>query len=186
MPTSSPTSPHLRSPLDQLADLALWEAELTADPIAVESTLMGRLAAVPDRRSTCGRRHRLAVILTLTACATLVIGGDSVAAIWQWATRTSQDVLQHLGAYRDPLTGRYLAPSERTFRRVLADLDADALDTAISGYVADVLRHDAPVPQIPDTPGPAEREQRRAASRQLTHPAPDGLLPGAALDGKAC
>ncbi|MEV6869114.1 ISAs1 family transposase [Streptosporangium subroseum] len=186
MPTSSPTSPCLRSPLDQLADLALWEAELTADPIAVESTLMGRLAAVPDRRSTCGRRHRLAVILTLTACATLVIGSDSVAAIWQWATRTSQDVLQRLGAYRDPLTGRYLVPSERAFRRVLADLDADALDTAISGYVADVLRHDAPVPQIPDTPGPAEREQRRAASRRLTHPAPDGLLPGAALDGKAC
>ncbi|MEV4241850.1 ISAs1 family transposase [Streptosporangium canum] len=140
---------------------------------------------VPDRRSACGLCHRLVVILTLTACATLVVGGDSVTAIWQWAARTSQKVLERLGAYRDPLTGRYLIPSERTFRRVLADLDADAVDAAISGYVADVIRHDVPAPRLPDTPGPVEREQRRAAQRRLAHPAPHGLLPTAALDGKA-
>jgi hypothetical protein len=29
-----------------------------------------------------------------------------------------------------------------------------------------------------------EREQRRAAARQVTHPVPDGLLPAAAVDGK--
>ncbi|WP_433367411.1 ISAs1 family transposase [Streptosporangium sp. CA-115845] len=107
-------------------------------------------------------------------------------AIRQWAARTSQAVPERLGAYRDPFTGLFVVPSERTFRRVPADLDADALDTAISGYVADVLRQAAPVPQIPDTPGPVEREQRRVTQRRLTHPAPDGLLPGAALDGKAC
>jgi predicted transposase YbfD/YdcC len=182
---SSLTSPRPVPCLDQLADLALWEAELATDPLVVESALMRRLATVPDQRSSCGLRHPLVVILTLTACATLVVGGDSVAAIWQWAARTSQQVLQRLGAYRDPFTGLFTIPSERTFRRVLAELDADALDTAISGYIADVIHHQAPVPQIPDTPGPAEREQRRAAARQLTHPAPPGLLPAAALDGKA-
>ncbi|SFL19323.1 hypothetical protein SAMN05216275_1685 [Streptosporangium canum] len=108
-----------------------------------------------------------------------------MAVIWQWSARTSQQVLQRLGAYRDPFTGLFTVPSERTFRRVLAELDADARDTAISGYAADVVHHQVPVPQIPDTPGPAEREQRRAAARQLTHPAPPGLLPAAALDGKA-
>lgn len=184
MSPSSPTSPCFAPCLDQLTDLALWEAELTADPDVVESALMRRLATVPDRRSACGLRHRLVVILTLTACATLVVGGDSVAAIWQWAARTSQPVLARLGAYRDPFTGRFTVPSERTFRRVLADLDADVLDAAISGYVVDVVGQVAPVPHIPDTPGPVEREQRRAARRQLTHPAPAGLLPGAALDGK--
>ncbi|MGN9789334.1 transposase family protein [Nonomuraea sp. ZG12] len=183
---SSPTSPCLVARLDQLTDLALWEAELAADPIVVESALMRRLATVPDRRSACGRRHPLVVILTLTACATLVVGGDSVAAIWQWAARTSQQALQRLGAHRDPFTGRFTVTSERTFRRVLARLDADALDAAISGYVADVTRQAAPMPQIPDTPGPIEREQRRVTQRQITHPAPEGLLPGAALDGKAC
>ncbi|WP_219466898.1 ISAs1 family transposase [Nonomuraea rhizosphaerae] len=185
MSPSSLTSPRPVPWLDQIADLALWEAELAADPVVVESALMRRLATVPDQRSSCGLRHPLVVVLTLTACATLVVGGDSVAAIWQWATRISQRALQRLGAYRDPFTGLFTVPSERTFRRVLAELDADALDTAISGYVADVVRHQAPVPQISDTPGPAEREQRRAAARQLTHPAPPGLRPAATLDGKA-
>ena len=32
--------------------------------------------------------------------------------------------------------------------------------------------------------GPVEREQRRAVSREITHPVPDGLLPAAAVDGK--
>jgi hypothetical protein len=149
---SSLTSPRPVSCLDQLADLALWEAELVAGPLVVESALMSRLVTVPDQRSSCGLRHPLAVILTLTACATLVVGGDSVAAIWQWAARTSQPMLQRLGAYRDPFTGLFIVPSERTFRRVLAELDADALDTAISGYVADVVHLQVPVPQIPDTP----------------------------------
>ncbi|WP_188197532.1 hypothetical protein [Nonomuraea sp. SYSU D8015] len=95
-------------------------------------------------------------------------------------------MLARLGAYRDPFTGLLLVPSEKTFRQVLAGLDADALDAAISGYVADLVRREAPVPQIPDTPGPAEREQRGTEQRQCTHPAPPGLLPGAAVDGKAC
>jgi predicted transposase YbfD/YdcC len=180
------SSSSLISPcLGQLADLALWEAELAADPAAVESALVARLSKVPDRRARRGRRHPLVVILVLTACATLVVGGDSVAAIWQWAARTSQDKLARLGAYRDRFTGRFQVPSERTFRRVLADLDADALDAATCGYVADVVRGSAPVPQIPRTPGPPEREQRRAAAQQSTHPAPEGLLPAAAVDGKA-
>ena len=43
----------------------------------------------------------------------------------------------------------------------------------------------APAPVIPDAPGPAEREQRRAVQRAAEHPVPQGVLPGAALDGKA-
>jgi predicted transposase YbfD/YdcC len=141
---------------------------------------------VPDQRARRGLRHPLVVVLVLTACATLVVGGDSVMAIWQWAARSSQEKLERLGAWRDPFTGAFLVPSERTFRRVLADLDADALDAVTCGYVADVARGTTPAPQIPVTPGPREREQRRAAGRQITHPAPDGLLPAAAVDGKAC
>jgi predicted transposase YbfD/YdcC len=180
------SSSSLISPcLSQLADLAIWEAELAADPVAVESALVGRLSKVPDRRARRGRRHPLVTILALTACATLVVGGDSVAAIWQWAARASQEKLERLGACREAFTGAFTVPSERTFRRVLADLDTDALDAATCGYVADVAAGSAPAPQIPRTPGPAEREQRRALQRQLTHPAPDGLLPAAAVDGKA-
>jgi predicted transposase YbfD/YdcC len=140
---------------------------------------------VPDPRRLRGLRHPLLVILVLTACATLVAGNDGVTAIRQWAARTPQDVLHRLGARRNPLTGRYLVPSERTFRRVLATVDGDALDTATCGYAADVVRGDAPAPHVPAAGDePAEREQRRCTTRAVTHPAPDGLLPTAAIDGK--
>jgi predicted transposase YbfD/YdcC len=177
---SSPISPAV----DHLADLALWEAELAVDPQVVASSLAMRLAGVPDPRDLRGRRHPLVVILVLAACATLVVGNDCVTAIWQWAAGTGQDVLARIGARYDGWTGRYLVPSEATFRRVLTQVDGDALDDAVSGYVTDVLAGAAPAPVLPAAGGPAEREQRRAASRQVTHPAPAGLLPAAAVDGK--
>jgi predicted transposase YbfD/YdcC len=171
--------------LDQLADWARWEAELSADPAGVESALVARLSQVPDLRRRRGLRHRLVVVLALTACATLVVGSDSVTAIWQWASRAPQEKLARLGARWNPFTRRFVVPSERTFRRVLGTLDGDALDGAVGGWVADVERGVAPAPVVPDTPGPAEREQRRAVQRAAEHPVPQGVLPGAALDGKA-
>jgi predicted transposase YbfD/YdcC len=171
--------------LDQLADWVRWEWELATDPALVESALVARLSQVPDLRRRKGLRHRLVLVLALTACATLVVGSDSVTAIWQWATRTPPDRLARLGARWDPFARRFVVPSERTFRRVLAKLDADALDAAVGGWVADVTRGVAPAPVVPDTPGPAEREQRRAVQRAAEHPVPQGVLPGAAVDGKA-
>jgi predicted transposase YbfD/YdcC len=189
--SSSPIHPVV----DHLAELALWEAELVADPIGVDavvvdplsvaSPLLERLREVADPRRLRGLRHPLLVILVLTACATLVTGNDSVTAIRQWAARTPQEVLYRLGARYHPLRRRYLVPSERTFRRVLAALDGDALDTATCGYAADVVRGDAPVPVIPTCDDePVEREQRRVATRAITHPRPAGLLSAAAIDGK--
>jgi len=174
-----------KSPLDQLTGLAERELASAVDPARAESALVARLSGVVDLRRRRGRRHSLVVVLVLVACATLVVGGDSIAAIWQWAARVSQDKLARLGARRNPLTGRFLVPSERTFRRVLGRLDADALDAAIGSWVADVARGAAPAPVVAATPGPPEREQRRAAQRSVEHPAPDGLLPAAAIDGKA-
>jgi hypothetical protein len=151
--------------------------------LSLACPLLKRLRQVPDPRRARGRRHPLVVILVLTACATLVVGNDSVRAIWQWAARTPQHVLHRIEARFDAWRGRYTIPSERTFRRVLADLDGDALDQALGGYAADVTRGHAPTPVIPASPGPAEREQRRAVTRAVTHPAPAGLLPAAAIDG---
>jgi DDE family transposase len=181
VPASCPS----KSSLDQLAGLAERELGSAADPAAAESALVARLSKVPDLRRRRGRRHPLVVVLALAACATLVVGGDSVTAIWQWAARASQDKLARLKARRHPWTGRFLVPSERTFRRVLAKLDVDALDAALGGWTADVTRGVAPAPVVATTPGPPEREQRRAAQRGVEHPAPDGLLPAAAVDGKA-
>ncbi|MGV9266912.1 transposase family protein [Kitasatospora sp. NPDC003701] len=45
---------------------------------------MGRLAAVPDPRRAKGRRHPLAFVLALAACAVLA-GAKSLAVITEWA-----------------------------------------------------------------------------------------------------
>jgi len=113
-----------------------------------------------------------------------VAGNDSVTAIRQWAAGTPQDVLHRIGARCNPLRGRYTVPCERTFRRVLTGVDGDALEAATCGYAADVVRGDAPSPVIATADEPIEREQRRAATRAVTHPAPAGLLPAVAIDGK--
>lgn len=181
MTASCPSKPVV----DQLADWARWETELAADPRKVESVLVARLSQVRDLRRRKGLRHRLVVVLALTACATLVVGSDSVTAIWQWAARAPQEKLARLGARWNPFTRMFVVPSERTFRRVLARLDADTLDAAVGGWVGDVTRGVAAAPVVPQVPGPAEREQRRAAQREVEHPIPDGVLPGAAVDGKA-
>ena len=181
MSSSSSISPAL----DQLAALARGNTQVRTDPVAVTSSLLARLARVPDRRKRRGLRHELVVVLALAACATLVVGNDSLTAIWQWSAHASQEVLARLGARYDALRGRYCVPSERTFRRVLGTLASDALDLQTCGFAADVIRGVAPVPVVVGTPGPVERAQRHAQQAQVEHPLPPGLLPAAAVDGKA-
>lgn len=135
-----------------MADWVRWEAEFAADPAGVESALVRRLSQVPDRRRCKGLRHRLVVVLALAACATLVVGADSVTAIWQWAAGAPPERLARLGARWNPFSRRFVVPSERTFRRVLAGVDADALDAAIGGWVGDVERGTTPAPVVPQTP----------------------------------
>jgi hypothetical protein len=84
-----------------------------------------------------------------------VVGGDSATAIWQWAARAPQVQLARIGARYDPLAGQYLVPSERTFRRVLADLDADALDATTCAHVTEVAAGTATAPEIPCTRAPS-------------------------------
>lgn len=79
--------------LDQLADPAAWKAELAGNPAKTETALVIKLSKLPDQRHKRRLRHPLIVILVLSACATLVIGGDSISAIWQWAARASQEKL---------------------------------------------------------------------------------------------
>ena len=171
--------------LDQLAGWARWEAELAAGPAEADGALLARLSQVRDLRRRKGLRHRLVLILALTACATLVVGSDSVTAIWQWSAGAPPQKLARLGARWNPFTGRFVVASERTFRRVLGGLDGDGLDAAVGGWVSDVARGVAPAPVVPATPGPPEREQRRALRRAAEHGIPHGVLPGAAVDGKA-
>ena len=43
--------------------------------------------------------------------------------------------MKTLGARRDPASGRYLGPDEKTVRRVCAMVDGDAVDGALGRWV---------------------------------------------------
>ncbi|MFF5128462.1 ISAs1 family transposase [Streptomyces syringium] len=98
--------------------------------------LLERLAEVPDPRDPRGGRHALAVVLALTACAVLA-GATSLAAVGECIADAPFHVLEQLGVRPDPLLPRRLAPSESAVRRLLARLDADALDRAVGRWLAD-------------------------------------------------
>jgi hypothetical protein len=91
---------------------------------------------VPEPRHRRGIRHRLAGVLAVAAAAVLA-GCRSVLAIAEWAAEAPQPVLQELGARRNPRTGCWQAPSEDTFRRLLARVDAAAVDAAIGVFLTE-------------------------------------------------
>ena len=93
------------------------------------------LARVPDRRKRRGTRHDL-VSLLLASVAAVLAGARSFSAIAEWVEDAPPAVLAALGVRYDPLAGVYAPPAERTIRRVLESVDADALDTAIGTWLA--------------------------------------------------
>jgi len=100
--------------------------------------LLERLAEVPDPRDPRGVRHRLAVVLALTACAVLA-GATSLLAVGEWIADAPGHVLEQVGANPDPLLPMRVLPAESTVRRLLARVDGDALDRAVGRWLADRL-----------------------------------------------
>ncbi|MER5602873.1 ISAs1 family transposase [Streptomyces sp. NPDC002265] len=98
--------------------------------------MLERPAEVPDPRDPRGVRHPLAVVLALTACAVLA-GATSLPAVGEWIADAPAHVLRQLGARPDPLIPRRALPAETTVRRLLARVDADALDRAVGRWLAD-------------------------------------------------
>ncbi|MEV5082972.1 transposase family protein [Streptomyces sp. NPDC056159] len=64
--------------------------------------LLDRFRRLPDPRRRQGRRHPLAFVLTLAACAVLA-GAKSLTAIAEWAADAPDQVLSWCGGtLRDP------------------------------------------------------------------------------------
>jgi predicted transposase YbfD/YdcC len=118
------------------------------------------------------------------ACAIVAVGSDSLTAIEQWADNASQAVLADLDVWRDPFTGRHQPPSERTMRRVLADLDGDQLDRQIGAFLGDT-RANLPAGPTPAPPGLRTERETRRADRRHDQVTIAGLPVGYAADGKA-
>jgi predicted transposase YbfD/YdcC len=120
--------------------------------------LLDHLAQVADPRHRRGRRHALTTVLAVAVAAVLA-GASSLAAIGEWASDAPGKVQAALGMRRDLLTGAWRPPGEATVRRVLARIDAGALDRAIGAWLAD---QQPPPPAKPSPPTP--RPPRRAVA----------------------
>jgi predicted transposase YbfD/YdcC len=133
--------------------------------------LREHLAVVPDPRKRRGVRHTVCSILTIAAAA-VAAEARSFTAIGEWAADASQKVLARLGARQDQ-HGVYQAPNEATMRRVLQAVDPDALDAAISAWLADC--------HTETTAGQAKQPADEPAEESVEQPPP---LPAVAVDGK--
>jgi hypothetical protein len=96
---------------------------------AIVPSLFEALRVVPDPRKARGRRYSLATLLTLSVCAMLA-GARSLYAIapWGW-DHNAADVRQALGIRHADM------PSVATLFRVFRDLDRDAFEQALAGWL---------------------------------------------------
>jgi len=92
-----------------------------------------RLAALPDPRSPQGLIYPLPCLIAAAVCAMTAAGHDGLTAIGQWLGDATEADLARLRMPRDPWTGIYRCPDEKTIRRVLDRLDPRALARALLG-----------------------------------------------------
>ena len=140
----------LCSPIGRIAAHRVDRGSGVVPDVSACPSLLACLSAVPDPRHRRGMRHRLATVLAVAVCAVLA-GARSFTAIGEWVADAPPDVLAALGVRADPW--RVLRPpDEATVRRVMTDIDADALDMAIGGWLGQ-LAPPAPAPVVePPTP----------------------------------
>ena len=105
----------------------------TRDGEGLDDQAWARLAALPDPRSPQGLIYPLPCLVAAAVCAMTAAGHDGLTAIGQWLKAASQADLARLRMPRDPLTGAYRAPDEKTIRVVLNRLDPRALTRALLG-----------------------------------------------------
>ncbi len=116
-----------------------WSAPWRTDELR---SLRDLFAELPDCRRDQGKKHRLATVLSLVALARLS-GRSGPAAAERYAKALSQEELAAVGAWRNPRAGKREAPSDSTFRRVMADTDPDALRQVLSRWSAPRAEADA-------------------------------------------
>ena len=92
------------------------------------------LAQVADPRKRRGRRFALAFTLAVAVVCVLA-GARSFREIGDQAADLPQDMLAALGGVPCPLRRKIAVPSEKRIRTLLQDLDGDAPDAVIGGWL---------------------------------------------------
>jgi hypothetical protein len=119
------------------ADLAGHEEKI-GGPCPLRATHLGSLLEVfeqfKDKRRGHGLRHRQPFVLACAAVA-MLMGGGGYEAFEEECGKLTQRQLRALGCRKDPKTGRYRAPSDTTFFRVLNGIDAAEFDLRMGQWM---------------------------------------------------
>jgi predicted transposase YbfD/YdcC len=105
------------------------------------SSLLTMLGRLPDPRSPRGRQHDLVFVLAVSVVAVLA-GASSFRQIGDQVADLPQSLLAKLGGKWNWFTFRYSRPSRSVIRRVLVDIDAEALDLLVGAWLAEQAHRD--------------------------------------------
>src|SRR4029453_15695298 len=118
-------------------------------------SLFPSLAELPDPRSPHGRRFALGALLA-AACAAVLCGQASYAAIAQWTRNQPPELLRALGFFRKP-------PTDGAFRYLFTLLDLTAFEAPLAPWVPPLI----PVPPEQLRPTPLDGKTLRGSDDRL-------------------
>ena len=98
-------------------------------------SLLQALGALRDPRRHKGWRHRKVASIVAIAAAAMIAGNNTLLDIGEFSHSLNHNQLRSLRASRCRKTGKLLAPSESTIRRVLQRLDPAKLDLIVTGWL---------------------------------------------------
>jgi DDE_Tnp_1-associated/Transposase DDE domain len=98
-------------------------------------SLLAHLAQIPDPRGRHGQRFPLTALLA-AACAAILCGARSFAAIAQWARSQDLGLMHRLGFPRTP-------PTSGAYRYLFLHLRAEDLEAALGCWIAPLVRPEA-------------------------------------------
>jgi hypothetical protein len=143
-----PLTPKARQILSAPVMPSAWAAfERVADPIEYPlsgqqtKSLLVALGALTDPRRHRGRLHRKVASIVAIAAAAMIAGNNSLIDIGDFSKSLNQNQLRSLRAARCRKTGKLIAPSESTIRRVLQSLDPVELDRIVSDWLRSHLKN---------------------------------------------
>ncbi|EKX63203.1 ISAs1 family transposase [Streptomyces ipomoeae] len=137
-------------------------------PLADAVALSDFLDLVPDPRGVRGRRYQLSALVA-AAAASVLAGARSLAAITEWIGDVPAWACRVLGFPTDPLSGTVSVPHPHTLRRLLVQLDGDALDRAIGAFLtARAATPAGPGPRAIAVDGKALRGSRTHVTGHVT------------------
>jgi hypothetical protein len=104
-------------------------------------SLLQALAPLHDPRRYRGWRHRRVASIVAMATSAMIAGNNSLIDIGEFSQSLNQNQLRSLRASRCRKTGKFIAPSETTIRRILQRLDPTELDSLVNDWLRSHLKN---------------------------------------------